>query len=500
MRRIAVALLIGACGGSSNGGRPDATPGSDGSVTVDAPSQPPIDARARPDARIADGPLASSSDAASADGAAADGAVADGPPVTRADASADDAGPPTSIIQVSVDSSGAEGASDSPYGVALSADGRYTFFMSANALAGGPTPIAYIGYLHDRATGETTLAVTPPGGGQPNGHMQGPYMTPDGRYLAFESWATNLVAGDTDTGHISCFIADRQLGTIAHIDLTPSGAVGDSDCTITGISDDGTKVLFQSDATDLVPNDTNASLDVFVRDVAAGTTTRISLDFTGAELPFPSGAGPLSADGRYAVFETFGDGVVPTDNNGRSDAFVVDLVAGGVTLATVPSAGLLGDGDSFPDSLTPDGRYLVFDSDATNLVAGDTNGADDTFVRDLVAGTTTRVSVANDGSQAPSGGAGGEITPDGRYVIFVSFDDSLVAGDTNGLADIYLRDRIAGATLEYTKAGAGGTCANLCGGGQFSRDGLSRAFISSRPLVGGDTNGLSDAFEGPALP
>jgi Tol biopolymer transport system component len=497
-KMISVAVVLGACGGNHGGGHPDAAFEADGrQSSADAPLAQAdafvagADAPASADARGADGPLE--------DAAVADAGIADAGP---ADAAGDDAGPPSDWIQVSVDSSGAEGPHSTPLGGGISADGRYTTFISGNPLAGVATgaSLGDIGYLHDRVTGKTTFAVTSTTGGAPNGMVEGLAMTPDARFIAFESYADNLVAGDpTPVLYLKCFVEDRKLGTVVHVDLTPAGAVSANSCGIKGISDDGKIIMFESDDDDLVAGDTNQTWDVFVRDMTTGTTRRISVDSTGADLPDGASADAFAAGGRYAVWDT-DDPVFSGDTNGISRVFVTDLETGTIVRASVSSAGVQGDGDSYADSITPDGRYLVFDSAATNLVAGDTNTFEDAFLRDLTLGTTIRVDVSASGAEAPTGGVGGGISSDGRYVEFSSDSDGLVAGDTNGLEDAFLRDLVNNTTLEYTKAGPGGTCTNMCGGGEWSRDGLTQVIITAQPFVGTDTNFQQDEFEGPALP
>jgi Tol biopolymer transport system component len=209
------------------------------------------------------------------------------------------------------------------------------------------------------------------------------------------------------------------------------------------ISADGRYVAFFSHASNLVPGDTNNTLDVFVHDRLTGQTTRVSVASDGTEGNGDSFVGSISADGRYVAFASWASNLVPGDTNGRSDIFVHDRVTGQTTRVSVASDGTEGNGDSWGcPSISADGRYVAFASWASNLVPGDTNGRSDIFVHDRVTGQTTRVSVASDGTEGngdswwrPS------ISADGRYVAFPSYASNLVPGDTNGWADIFVAVR-----------------------------------------------------------
>jgi Tol biopolymer transport system component len=145
-------------------------------------------------------------------------------------------------------------------------------------------------------------------------------------------------------------------------------------------------VAFVSDATNLVANDTNGSTDVFVHDRQTGTTTRVSVDSAGVEGNGISNFPSISSDGRYVALESDADNLVADDNNGSADVFVHDLQTGTATRVSVDSAGVEGNGNSNAPSISADGRSVAFESDADNLVAGDTNTAPDIFVDDLQAG------------------------------------------------------------------------------------------------------------------
>jgi hypothetical protein len=150
------------------------------------------------------------------------------------------------------------------------------------------------------------------------------------------------------------------------------------------------------------------------------------------------------------------------DTNGVQDAFVHDMLTGATEVISVSSNGTLANGPSTPGEISDDGRYIAFKSTASNLVAGDTNSASDAFIRDRVSGTTTRVSVATDGSQANAGSGSGWLSPDGRYVILDSLASNLVTGDTNNARDIFVHDRFASGFTSLCDPGSGSVIACPC--------------------------------------
>jgi Tol biopolymer transport system component len=213
------------------------------------------------------------------------------------------------------------------------------------------------------------------------------------------------------------------------------------------ISSDGRYVAFQSHASNLVPGDTNGVHDVFVRDLLSGTTVRASVDSSGVEGTAASHTSAISRDGRYVLFYSNAWNLVPGDTNGVQDVFVRDLTGGTTARVSVDSNGLQAEGWSYSFAITDDGRYVLFGSIAANLVSGDANGHADVFVRDLTSGTTTLVSVGSTGIQGDGDSGSGAISSDGRYVAFVSTATNLVASDNNGsVADIFVRDLVSGTT------------------------------------------------------
>jgi len=288
----------------------------------------------------------------------------------------------------------------------------------------------------------------------------GAVVTAGGRYVAFHSGATNLVPGDTN-GTWDVFVRDRLNGTTEHVSVDSTGTQSNGASGGYGfaITPDGRYVVFESQASNLVPGDTNGSRDIFLRDRLNGTTERVSVDPGGAQGNGHSYRPSVSADGRYVAFHSLSSNLVVGDSNGIQDVFVHDRVSAATELLSVSTLGVLGNGASQLPSMSPDGRYVVFDSAATNLVPLDTNAQQDVFVRDRQLSQTTRVSRSSLGVQGNGLSAWAAISADGRYVAFMSQATNLVAGDTNASDDVFIHDRQVFAT-ERASVGPGGTQGN----------------------------------------
>jgi len=381
-------------------------------------------------------------------------------------------------------------------------------------------------------------------GGEGNGFGIQPSINTNGRFIAFASAATNLVAGDTN-GMTDIFVRDTCEGaggctpSTVRVSVDSSGNQADGNSFDNELSSTGRFIVFRSMATNLVPGDTNGTQDIFVHDRDAdgnGTfdeaggiaTVRVSVASDGTQAN-PVGLGSLSpsmsADGRFVTFRSFADNLVAGDTNGVQDIFVHDRDAdadgifdepGSILTfrVSVDSGGTEANGASGNPVMSADGRFVAFESSATNLVSGDTNGVSDVFVRDTCFGgpmgctpSTFRVSLANDGSEANgtsftgSGPHTGGISADGRFVAFESAATNLVAGDTNGLFDIFVRDTCLGAmactpsTVRVNVASDGTEANNVGDTISITANGRLVAFESQATnLVSGDTNGFRDIF------
>jgi subtilisin family serine protease/Tol biopolymer transport system component len=378
------------------------------------------------------------------------------------------------------------GASAPP---AISADGRYVAFASlATNLVPG-TPDGGGVFVTDRRTGRIEDVV--PG--------NAPAISADGRYVAFASFASDLVPGDTNR-QADVFVHDQARDRTTRVSVASDGAEGNNSTfpTPPAISADGRYVAFPSYASNLVPGDTNNAEDVFVHDRVTGSTERVSIATDGSQTgQFTSSSYPsLSADGRYVAFASGGSNLVPGDGNNTTDIFVRDRVADTTERVSIGAGGAEANSFSSETAISADGRYVAFGSFASNLVAGDRNNASDIFVHDRAANTTERVSVASDETEGNGFTSGPALSPDGRYAGFASGSTNLAGEDTNEGWDIFLRDRRRGTTERTSvasdgrEANDGSLTATTIGG-----DGRYVAFASSASnLVPGDTNGESDVF------
>ena len=321
-----------------------------------------------------------------------------------------------------------------------------------------------------------------------------PAISADGRFIAFESTATNLVPGDTNNNS-DIFVRDRLTNTTSRISVNSTGNQGNFDAFNPAISADGRFVTFESNSTNLVAADTNNTSDIFVHDRLNGSTTRISVDSTGQEGDRPSLNPSISADGRFITFESNSTNLVPGDTNNNSDIFVRDRLTNITTRVSVNSTGNQGNIGSFNPSISADGRFVAFDSLADNLVATDTNSTRDIFVRDIQTNTITRVSVNSSGNQGNFGSISAVISADGRFVAFESNASNLVAGDTNGTSDIFVHDRLTNTTSIASMNSTGDRANRSSFKPSISADGRFVAFDSlADNLAAADTNGTNDIF------
>lgn len=272
------------------------------------------------------------------------------------------------------------------------------------------------------------------------------------------------------------------------------GAQGNGESYGATISASGRFVAFQSKASNLVPGDTNGQPDVFVRDRQAGTTERMSVGAAGVQADSGSYVAAISANGRFVAFVSNATNLVAGDTNLRNDIFVRDRQTGTTERVNVGSNGDQANSTSDYPAISANGRFVAFMSLADNLVPGDDNGDFDVFVRDREAGTTQRVNVGVGGVQSDQGGAGAAISADGRFVAFTSLG-VLVSGDTNGMSDVFLRDQKAGTTRRMSRASGGRQGNGHSYNAVISATGRFIAFASEASnLVQSDSNGKVDVF------
>lgn len=283
---------------------------------------------------------------------------------------------------IDVNSAGVRGNRVS-YAPSLSATGRYAAFTSgARNLVAHDTNGLIDTFLHDRRTGRTVRVSVGGHGQQGNGRADGfPVISASGRYVIFDSLASNLVKHDTnDVADI--FVRDLQQHTTSRVSVSSSGAQADTrSFEVGGISDDGRFALYDSEADNLVPNDTDMTMDAFVRDRQQHTTTSVSVGPTGTPEggvdDYPPG---ISGDGRWIGFASLSS-LTPNDTNSVADVFLRDMQTGQTTLESVNSSGTPANGSTFFSAISANGRWIVFTSTATNLSPLDHGTYQDNYVR-----------------------------------------------------------------------------------------------------------------------
>jgi Tol biopolymer transport system component len=299
-------------------------------------------------------------------------------------------------------------------------------------------------FVNDSRTGESVMVSVDSSGVRGNGASARPSISADGRYVAFDSSATNLVPND-DNGKLDVFVHDRRTHTTIRASVSSPREESSYDSYWPSLSADGRSVAFVS-ASSLVPDGWFGVQDIYVHDCESGVTRRRSADSFGAGGDHHSEAPSISADGRFVAFSSQADNLVPqgTTFQGSWGVFVHDRSTGETSIVSVDSAGVQGNGQSDMPSISADGRFVMFSSTATNLVPGDTNGASDIFVHDRLTGATSRVSVDSSGAQGDSDSFtftyGSCITADGRSVAFLSLATNLVPGDVNNQMDVFVHD------------------------------------------------------------
>jgi Tol biopolymer transport system component len=387
----------------------------------------------------------------------------------------------------------------------ISGTGRFVTFMSeADNLVPGDDNNQFDIFVRDATTGTTVVASRSSGTGPPdsNGRSAWPAIAADGRYVAFQSYADNLVPGDTN-GRADVFVRDLRTGTTQLVSR-PNGSTsghGNGDSLDPAISADGRFVAFQSFASNLVGGDTNGRADVFVRELRTGVTRLVSGPSRGGAADGEADNPALSAGGRYVAFESNAPNLAPGDRNHSEDVFLRDVRTGSTRLVSrAHGSGLrTGNGPSYMASISAGGRMVAFASRASDLVGGDTDRAEDVFVSNMDTGVTRLVSVRRGGG----GGSGNDrtiypsISADGRYVAFHSDANDLVPGDSNHTGDVFVRDLRTGTTSLVSRPSGSQTAAadNYSGGPSISADGRYVAFASTaNDLVPGDTDQVVDIF------
>lgn len=313
-----------------------------------------------------------------------------------------------------------------------------------------------------------------------------PSLSGDGRYVVFNTSA-QLLASDTD-GASDVYLHDLQTGALTRLSVAADGHHVDLPSYGARLSGNGRFVSFSTNAK-LVDSDTDNHEDVYIRDLQTDTLTRVSTLANGDQAPAGVYGGSLSADGRYVSFVTRGR-LSDTDTDDNNDVYVRDLQTGTLVRVSTKANGDQAGGSSSEADISANGRYVIFTSDA-RLVAEDTDDNTDVYVRDLQTQAMTRVSGKADGGLAGDS-FGGSISGDGRYAVFES-DAQLVAGDQDAHYDVYLRDLLTNTLTRLSNAGDEASGGNSYGA-SISADGRSVVFTSDARLTGDDNDQNSDSY------
>ncbi|BEL06888.1 PD40 domain-containing protein [Actinoplanes sichuanensis] len=394
--------------------------------------------------------------------------------------------------RASVSSSGAETDAES-FAPSVSGNGRYVAFWSAaSSLVSGDANATADVFVRDLRTRTTSRVSVSTGGAEADQEASEPSISGSGRFVAFSSHATNLVPGDTnERGDI--FVRDRVTATTTRVSVTGAGAEADNTSHSPAISADGRFVAFVSYAADLVPDDTNGVEDVFVHDRQTHSTRRVSVSTAGAEANERSIGPTITTDGRYVAFGSLASNLVPS---GAGGVFVRDVWRNRTELASVTSAGQPAGGNlGLAATISAEGRFVAFYTDAPDVVPGDTNDVQDIFVRDLRTASTSRAGLTSKGLQGNDNSSMPAISGDGRFVAFVSYATNLVPGDTNGVEDVFVQDRWTGSTRRVSVSASNGQGDSVSNSAALSADGSRVAFVSyATNLVPNDGNQLLDVF------
>jgi Tol biopolymer transport system component len=376
---------------------------------------------------------------------------------------------------------------------AMDHSGTAVVFLSlSTTLVPGDTNGRMDVFVHDRFWGATTRVSVSSTGEQANNISQSPTISPDGRYVAFVSFATNLVPNDTNN-QADVFVHDRVTRETRRISVGSIGEQANQESRNPSFG--GNLVCFDSFASNLVPNDTNQMPDVFTHNLLTGETQRVSLAWNGAQGNFMSDQSQISADGRIVAFRANATNLVENDNNQADDVFVRLLETNETMMVSVaPNLGP-SNGNSGAPTISETGRFIAFESTATNLVGDDTNGERDVFVRDMLCLFTLRASISTSGEQANSMSTHPTISADGRYVSFFTFATNLVPEPLGFNENVVMRDTGTWTTSLISRNTPGSSANFISRGPGMSGNGRFVAYEAfATNLVPLDANNSLDIF------
>ncbi|MGZ4675642.1 MAG: TolB family protein [Acidimicrobiia bacterium] len=317
----------------------------------------------------------------------------------------------------------------------------------------------------------------------PTGSSDRPAFSADGRYIAYSSFADTSAPGVT----YGVYRWDTTTNVRTLVSVSSTGDLPDDSSGEPSISADGRYVAFSSDADNLVPNDTNGVTDVFVRDVVAGTTQRVSVLANGGELADASYTPSISADGSTVAMISESDDLSTKDNNLDSDAYVINRTTHAATLVSIVN-GVQPDFGVSQVAMSGNGQFVAFTTD-TDLVASDANVSDDVYVRDLVAKTVVRITKAKNGDISGGGGSDPSFSSDGRYLAFTGSEDIDGVTDSSPGTEVFERDSTTGTIKRVSVTAAGAPLTGQSSDPVLSGNGRRVAYTTTGNPSGTDTNG-----------
>jgi Tol biopolymer transport system component len=354
------------------------------------------------------------------------------------------------LERVSVTNGGAQ-ANQASSGPALSADGRFVAFSSsASNLVAGDTNANNDAFVRDRQAGTTVRVSVSSSGAQCSGAFA-TSISGDGRWIAFMSPDSAIAPGDNNGANSDVFLRDRISNTTARVSVNDAGVGADGPAAEGMLSADGRFVAFSSSATNLAAGTPSSSWCIFVRDLQASATEAINITSWGSIAGGYAQQPSISADGRYVAFAS-SSGLIFGDLNFKDDIYVRDRLSATTVRASHAPGGASSDGWCLQPAISSSGRFVAYHSNASDLVGGDTNGEWDVFVNDLQTGATTRECVSSAGVEPNGRSDYPAFAVDGRFVVFECSASNLVANDTNNAWDIFLRDRQPAPPVIYCTA------------------------------------------------
>lgn len=392
----------------------------------------------------------------------------------------------------STDGTDANGGSFNP---SVSADGRYAVFEStASNLVNNDLNNNSDIFLVDTENGTIQRISEPTSGGDANGSSNNPSISANGQFVVFESFAPNLVANDTNNA-VDIFIYDRIAQSMERVSVASNNTQANSHNFSPSVSADGRFVTFYSISSNLVSGDNNRAVDVFVRDRTTGETRMISTNANGNPGNMASWQPVISANGQYIAFSSNASNLVAGDSNNVQDIFLYEMATGNIAMVSKDNSGTPGNALSAYPAISASGDYVVFESDATNLVSNDGNGQTDIFVADVPHSSVTRISVTTDGGDINAPAYQPRISQDGRFISYYSYASNIVQPDPNNVEDVYLYDQSTGAIEMLTRTMAGEPSNGSSFTAALNDDGRYAVTSSlATNLDVTDTNGLEDIY------